>query len=1241
MGKILNFIVILFLPAVAYSHEINLTPIEKVYIKKNPTISIAVLSESWSPYIEKTPVGEYNGIHIDYIKNITSIIGVKVKYNTFDSVDELLKSVAEGESDIAVGFSQTPERDRTFSFSVPFFTGSVAVWYRKTRAAYMPIQSLSWACVSGTIYCERLKEQGIRQIDEKKHFLEAINLVNEGEADAIIANYVTIAEYLNDSNIVKGTTKLPEWLEPESAGVIASKKNKILIDIINKVLNEKEDRSPHTQIESDNIYHQSDLLNLAYRNMNAEEQTIRYSLKEDSYPLFYRNDKGEITGYLFDFIKLIQARTGLKFKYVPSIGKTAWNSLSDGDIDLVPIAYPGENNDSNITLSHPYISITYRSIEKKDYVDANKPTGVLIASNNTKTSLIRSFFSNSTKTYDDVKSLLNDLELGEIRCAYLPSDLIEGVIAKDFTDHFSIGKSPDRIVDISFAVSKNNVLLSEVINGVLATVDHEELTKLKRGYRQFNVIYGYEKSQVYKVLFLFSCAVFLACLVIYFWLNNLKLQVKLKEKDAKQSESDKEWLQSIINELPSIIFIHDDKNRVLLSNCPLFQSDRCSACVFSKGQDEITSLKDNQKIITEDIIIRDTLLIDGCNLRFEQVDRVRKRITDPNTQRVSMLTVIHDITEQKKQESALITANDVAQEAIISRELFLASMSHELRTPIAGITGLLELLAKRVKGSEKKGIVVNISSSMRHLHLLVNDILDFSKLEAQQLSLELRDCHYLRELGDVFRLHNAAAFEKGIRFCVDIEPNPINVIKVDSLRLSQIVNNLLSNAVKFTEKGHVEARVSLNNEVMKVRICDTGLGMNDAQLETVFKPFTQADNSIARKYGGTGLGLNIVNELIYLMKGTFSIKSAEEVGTVIEFSIPIEVISYYDDPFKRLHIECEVDDSALHQWISVWTESEDKLPCIDKKRVKIIDTCQVDTENNDVAVICLNGNNKEKKMCDSDTCSISNDPLFIDELYSGLVSIMTEPLRCEHQALMPLCGTVLIAEDNQINRVLLMKQLEELGVVPVVTNNGKEALDKLRENPEKYDLLITDCHMPILDGFTLARKVRQEIVEFDNKVIIGCTAEDLRTSRLNGKTSGFDHMLFKPYGLSDLHSLLSQYLSRGRQDSKTRVLMPPPSLLNKFIELDDRGLMTIFIKTMKEDMTSLAEMSSQIEIQEMLHRIKGGAGSIGLESLTLLIDEISSDAFYSNKYEKGLEKLMLEMKTIIEDASTWYKEKND
>lgn len=120
MGKILNFIVILFLPAVAYSHEINLTPIEKVYIKKNPTISIAVLSESWSPYIEKTPVGEYNGIHIDYIKNITSIIGVKVKYNTFDSVDELLKSVAEGESDIAVGFSQTPERDRTFSFSVPF-----------------------------------------------------------------------------------------------------------------------------------------------------------------------------------------------------------------------------------------------------------------------------------------------------------------------------------------------------------------------------------------------------------------------------------------------------------------------------------------------------------------------------------------------------------------------------------------------------------------------------------------------------------------------------------------------------------------------------------------------------------------------------------------------------------------------------------------------------------------------------------------------------------------------------------------------------------------------------------------------------------------------------------------------------------------------------------------------------------------------------------------------------------------
>ncbi|RYU51362.1 transporter substrate-binding domain-containing protein [Aliivibrio finisterrensis] len=1230
MKNVVKFLITLLLPISVYATEPKFSSVEKDYIKNNPKISVAVLSTNQSPYIGKNKFGDFFGIHIDYINSISNIIGIDVKYNTFETIKELLASVESGDSDIALGFSKTPERSKRYIFSEPFFEGNIAIWYRKAKARYLPIKDLSWTCVEGTIYCDRLVEQGITNIKKARFFSEAIGWVNEGDSDAIIANYVTIAKYLNDNNIIVGATLLPEWLEPERAGVITSKENKIFISIVNKVLKSYRDGINVHSIKSDNIYHQSDLLNLAYRNMSVEEQIIKYTLNEDSYPLFYRNEEGKINGYLYDFLKLIQARTGLKFKYVKNTNENVWDELSLGNVDLVPVAYYDSEYNKGITLSNPYISITYRSIEKVDTINKSNNIGVLVSSNDSKLDYIRSVFSKSVISYSDSQSLLKDLELGIISQAYLPDDLIQGILARDFTDSFIVGKSKDKIIDISFAVSKKNKILSDVVNAVLETVDDEELKKLKRGYRQFNVIYGYEKSRVYKVVLSLIFVIILSCLVVYFWLNNLKLQVTLKDKDTKQLESKKEWLQNIINEQPSIIFIHGVNSKVSLSNCNFYQGEKCDNCILFSNEDEKYK-NDNEKIITEGITINDTLLISNqCKLKFDQVDRIRKRIIDPKTNITYLLTVIHDITEQKKQEAELIKANKAAQNAVISRERFLASMSHELRTPIAGVMGLLELLSTRVKGTEKQGIVENISSSMHHLHLLVNDILDFSKLEAEQLSLELRDCHYLRELGNVFRLHNASALEKGINFRLFIQPTSIEVIKVDSLRLSQIVNNLLSNAVKFTEVGYVSVKVEVNDVSLKIAISDTGLGMNERQLKSVFKPFTQADNSIAREYGGTGLGLNIVNELIKLMKGELNIVSSENVGTEIECIIPIDVVSNYGASFSKLDITCKAKDEAIAQWIREWTKNDYSFP-VDKKKVTIIDgNEEYDGNIVDSVIISLSGYSRDNN---KNMLSINSTPLFIDELHTLLFSLIErENDATNTQSLSKLIGHVLIAEDNKINQILLVKQLSEFGVSADIANNGLEAFNKLKSNPDRYDLLITDCHMPILDGFALAKKVREEIIEFNDKPIIGCTAEDLRVSRLNGTHFGINHMLFKPYSIYELNSILISYLSGFEESCDC-------SFVDKFSELDDGGLINLFIETMSEDLTDLLTFSSEKEIKDTLHRIKGGMGSIGFDSIVTVINELSDMEFESNEYiiQKG--KLISDMKIMINEASLWYKYK--
>ncbi|WP_196589122.1 transporter substrate-binding domain-containing protein [Aliivibrio fischeri] len=1233
MKYIIKIIITFFLMVkITCAAELTLSQDEKEYINKQKIISIAVLSTNQSPYIDKNKFGDFFGIHIDYINSISNIIGIDVSYNTYETIKELLASVESGESDIALGFSKTPERSNKYIFSEPFFEGNIAIWYRKTKAKYLPIQDLSWTCVDGTIYCDRLVEQGVTNIKKARYFSEAIAWVNEGSTDAIIANYVTIAKYLNDNNIIVGATLLPEWLEPERAGVITSKENKIFISIVNKVLNLYRDGINLHSIKSENIYHQSDLLNLAYRKMSVEEQIIKYTLNEDSYPLFYRNEEGKITGYLYDFLKLIQARTGLKFKYIKNTDENVWDELSMGNVDLVPVAYYENEYNNDIALSNPYISITYRSIEKIEDVNKSNNIGVLVSSNDSKLDYIRSVFSKSVISYSDSQSLLKDLELGLINQAYLPDYLIQGILARDFTDSFIVGKSPDKTIDISFAVSKKNKILSKVVNAVLETVDNEELKKLKRGYRQFNIIYGYEKSRVYKVVLSLIFVIILSCLVVYFWLNNLKLQVTLKDKDAKQLESKKEWLQNIINEQPSIIFIHGVNSKVSLSNCNFYQGEQCENCILFSNEDE-KYISENRTIIKEGITINDTLLVSNqCKLQFAQVDRVRKRIIDPKTNITYLLTVIHDITEQKKQETELIKANKAAQNAVISRERFLASMSHELRTPIAGVMGLLELLSTRVKGTEKQGIVENISSSMHHLHLLVNDILDFSKLEAEQLSLELRDCYYLRELGNVFRLHNASALEKGIKFRLSILPTSIEVIKIDSLRLSQIVNNLLSNAVKFTEVGYVSVKVEVSDVSLKISISDTGLGMNEKQLKSVFKPFTQADNSIAREYGGTGLGLNIVNELIKLMKGELNIVSSENVGTEIEFIIPIEVVSNYGSSFSKLDINCTVKDEMVHKWVREWTKKDYTFP-VDKKKVTIIDDSEAYEENiSDSVIVSLAGYNKDCRYNNENILYINSTPLFVDELHTLLFNLIERENDTNAQSLSKLVGHVLIAEDNKINQTLLVKQLSEFGVSADVTNNGLEAFNKLKSSPNKYDLLITDCHMPILDGFALAKKVREEIIDFNDKPIIGCTAEDLRVSRLNGTHFGINHMLFKPYSIYELNSILMSYLSGFEESCDC-------SFVDKFSELDDGGLINLFIETMSEDLTDLLSFSSEKEIKDTLHRIKGGMGSIGFDSIVTVINNLSDMDFESSEYiiQKG--KLISDMKVIINEASLWYKYK--
>ncbi|WP_196588927.1 ATP-binding protein [Aliivibrio fischeri] len=1194
----------------------ELTVAEKKYIEEKGTVSVAMLSEPWFPYIEISDSGDYEGVYVDYLKDILSDVNIKIRFNRFNRVADILQSVKEGTSDIALGFSFSKEREKAYLFSVPLFKSSIAIWYRSSKLASLPVNKISWTCVSGSVYCEKLTENGVKNIHKADTFSKSIDLVNKGVADAMVSNYVTVSEYLNENNITEGLVKTPDWLDLEKTSIISSKKNREIISIIDKLLLIKK----FNKSKLADAYHKNDWVNIAFREMKKGNETIKYSFSEDLEPVFYRNEDGTLTGYLYDFIELIERRTGLNFEYVPYDNKERWNMFRKDKIDLIPLAYSDKNKPSDFNLTDPYLFLSYISVENKVKTkNKYEKVGILVSKYNERLNLLRKEITEETIIYTNIKDLLHDISKEEIDLAYISQDLVQGILVSDINNKYILGARENLVFNMSFAIKKENEILLSVINSILLILDKDEIIKIKRSYKQFNIVYGYEKETVLQYSFIVLVISILLGLVIYFWFNNLNLQVKVKEKDKINLNDEKNWLKDLISELPNIIFIHNKDKKVVMTNCFWYKNGSCSNCLsISDLNDE-----DSNHILDSGSIYKDEIEIKNCHINYENLNRVRKRIHEKRNNEFFILTVISDISQQKKQEKALIEANNKTRSALIYREQFLASMSHELRTPIAGITGLIELLSKRIKGTEKQALVKNISGSMSHLHMLVNDILDYSQLEAEQLSLDIRNFYYLKELNELFSLHDAAAKEKGLNFYVNINPSNIELIKVDSLRLNQIINNIISNAIKFTNRGHVDINVSIDNNTLVFLINDTGIGIDENKLDDIFKPFTQADNTIAREFGGTGLGLNIVNKLIKLMEGQLNIKSILKIGTSVEISIPIEVVSNYSEPLKGVSIVSDIYNDNLNGWLEIWTGKSEE----NDKNVFITEDINCINDKDNFIFIKDVKNKVEFEYHNVEI--VNKTPLLLEQIFCFIEKIKYGEISHSDNILEKLSGSVLISEDNRINQELLVSQLADIGIKSTVTNNGKEAWDELHRNHIHYDALISDCHMPIIDGFELSNKIRKELPEFDNKAIIGCTAEDSRLVRIKSENSGFNEMLLKPYGINQLHKVLSQYLN---VNNKINYVYD-----SKFENLNNKGLMAIFIESITDDYNVLCSSENNEEMIRIMHKMKGAFSSVDMTEIVTMINDLSENSYGTKHYNSKKNALIVEIEKLISKASYWYK----